>query len=354
VAERDETGDKGAASRPSRRPRLEDVAARVGLSPASVSLVLRNVAGPSAETRRRVLEAAEQLGYRPHMTASLLARRRTHLLGVMLDIRNAFHTELVEHMHGAAERLGYDLVLSTVTSTRNEQRAVESLTDFRCEALILVGPDSTSRLLTALGRQQPVVVVGRRTRAAEVDIVRSADDDGVGQAVGHLASLGHDDIAYVDGGRGTIASDRRRGYRTAMRRHGLVDHLRIIPGDHTEAAGIAAAQTLLDDNDPPTAVVTFNDRCALGLFDALNRAGADIPGDLSIVGYDNTQASQLAHVNLTTVSQDAQQQAEYAVTAAAERLEGQAGLTREVVLTPHLIVRGTSAAARPKARTLGA
>src|SRR5215204_5308825 len=89
------SGARGPVPGPApRRPRLEDVAARVGMSPASVSMVLSGAPGPSAATRERVLEAAAELGYRPDRTASLLARRRTHLVGVLLDISNAFHAEL--------------------------------------------------------------------------------------------------------------------------------------------------------------------------------------------------------------------------------------------------------------------
>ncbi len=225
-----------------RRPRLEDVAARVGMSPASVSMVLSNAPGPSAATRERVLAAAAELGYRPDRTASLLARRRTHLVGVQMVVGSAFHAELVEDLYEAAEQQGYDVVLSAVTRTRDERRATETLVDFRCEALILLGPVAPAAQLAALGRQLPVVVIGRRVDGGGVDVVRSADADGVGQAVDHLAGLGHRSIAYVDGGRGTIAADRRRGYRTAMRRHRLADHVRVIAGDHTEAAGARAAR----------------------------------------------------------------------------------------------------------------
>src|SRR6185369_17558507 len=92
------------------RPRLADVAARAGVSTASVSLVLRGAPGPSAETRERVIAAAAELGYRPDRTASLLARRRRHLLGVLMDVHNSYHAELVEDLHDAAEARGYDLV----------------------------------------------------------------------------------------------------------------------------------------------------------------------------------------------------------------------------------------------------
>jgi DNA-binding LacI/PurR family transcriptional regulator len=330
-------------SRGARRPRLEDVAARVGMSPASVSMVLSNAPGPSAATRERVLAAAAELGYRPDRTASLLARRRTHLVGVQMVVGSAFHAELVEDLYEAAERQGYDVVLSAVTRTRDERRATETLVDFRCEALILLGPVAPAAQLAALGRQLPVVVIGRRVAGDGVDVVRSADADGVGQAVDHLAGLGHRAIAYVDGGRGTIASDRRRGYRTAMRRHRLGDHVRVIGGDHTEAAGARAARLLLDEEGPlPSAVVAYNDHCALGLLDALSRAGVEVPAEVSVVGYDDSSLSRLAHVNLTTVSQDARGQAEHALGAAVERLEDGRATHREVVLSPHLVVRGTT------------
>jgi DNA-binding LacI/PurR family transcriptional regulator len=324
-----------------RRPRLEDVAAHVGLSSATVSLVLRGVPGPSAETRRRVLQAAGDLGYRPNRTASLLARRRSHLLGVLLEVRNSFHAELVEDLQAAAEHVGYELVLSTVTRTRDEQRAVETLLDFRCEALILLGPVAPPARLAALGQQLPVIAVGRRVAADGVDVVRTADDRGVGQAVSHLAGLGHRTIAYVDGGKGVIPGDRRRGYLTAMRRHGLGDRIDVIPGDHTEESGLRAATALLGQPELPTAVVAFNDRCAVGLLDGLNRAGVDVPGWVSIVGYDDSPLARLAHINLTTVSQNTRHQAEHAVAAAVERLDGGRSVPREVVLTPRLVVRQT-------------
>jgi DNA-binding LacI/PurR family transcriptional regulator len=336
----------GHAARARRRPRLEDVAARVEMSPASVSMVLTGAPGPSAATRARVRQAAAELGYRPDRTASLLARRRTHLVGVLLDVRSAFHAELVEDIHEAAEHQGYDVVLSTVTRTRDERRAIETLVDFRCEALVLLGPVAPASDLRALARQLPVVVVGRRVDADGVDVVRSADDEGVGLAVDHLVGLGHRAIAFIDGGKGPIASDRRRGYRTAMRRHRLGDHLWIIPGDHTEAAGTRAAQTLLGDGRLPSAVMASNDRCALGFLDALIRAGVAVPGATSVVGYDDSTLSRLAHVNLTTVSQDARRQAEHAVAAAVQRLDNGRTAHREVVLAPHLVVRGTTGALR--------
>ncbi len=134
-----------------------------------------------------------------------------------MDVRNTFHAQLVEDVDEAAERQGYDLVLSTVTRTRDERRATEALLDSRCEALLLLGPEAPTARLTGLDRQLPVVVVGRPMPFDGVDVVR-ADAEGVAQAVDHLAGLDHRRIAYVDGGRGAIATGRRRRGGTARRR----------------------------------------------------------------------------------------------------------------------------------------
>ena len=185
-----------------------------------------------------------------------------------------------------------------------------------------------------------VVAVGRRDDA--VDVVRSADDAGVAAALDHLITLGHTDVAFVDGGRGAIAAARRRGYRTAVRRAGLT--ARVIPGDHTEEGGIHAGRALAAAAVRPTAVVASNDRCAVGLLDALGRAGLDAPRDISIVGYDDSSLARLVHIDLTTVNQDAPAQARHAVAAAVQRLDEGRTRRREVVLHPRLVVRGSTGA----------
>jgi DNA-binding LacI/PurR family transcriptional regulator len=132
-----------------------------------------------------------------------------------------------------------------------------------------------------------------------------------------------------------------------MRRRGLADCIRVIPGDHTEDSGLRAAGTLLRQSELPTAVLAFNDHSAVGLLDALSRAGVDVPGSVSIVGYDDSPLARLGHVNLTTVSQNAQQQAEQAIEAVIERLDKGRSVAREVVLTPRLVVRSTVSSPRP-------
>lgn len=321
---------------------MQDIADRVGVSKALVSLVLRDAPGPSTQTRTKVLAAADELNYRPNRTASTLASRRTRLIGVVVSLRNTFHAELVEDIQETAKSLGYEVVLNALTASHGERLAIETLIDFRCEALMLLGPDLSRADLTALGERVPLVVLGRRVRSSSVDAVRTADDRGAGQLVDHLVALGHRDIVHVDGGAGTISSDRRRGYLRAMRRHGLAEHARVLPGGQTEDAGTHVARSLLEDGELPTAITAFNDRSAVGVLDALIRAGVDVPGAVSVAGYDDSPLAQLSHIDLTTVNQDPRQQASQAVEALLERLDDGRETPRDISLSPRLVVRGTT------------
>jgi DNA-binding LacI/PurR family transcriptional regulator len=326
------------APRP-RRPTLADVAARAGVSPALVSIVIRGVPGASEQTRERVLRAAEEIGYRPDQRARLLRQHRPRVLGVTFGVQHAFHGDLVEAIYAAAEQAGYTVVLSAVAPTRSEQRAIDTLVDERCEALILLGPQAPATSLVKLGL--PVVVVARRLRDVPLSTVCTADDDGMRQAIDHLVGLGHRDIVHIDGGRAPSGPERRRGYRTAMRRHGLDDRIRVLPGGLAEDSGAAAARSLLADRRP-TAVVAFNDRCATGVLDTFIRAGLSIPGDISLVGYDDSRLARLSHIDMTTVGQDAVAMGRHAVRRAIEELDGGPAGDREIVLAPHLVVRATT------------
>jgi DNA-binding LacI/PurR family transcriptional regulator len=334
---------------PDRRPTLADVAARAGVSTALVSIVMREAPGASAATRERVLAVADELGYRPDSRARLLRRSRSRLLGVVFGVQHAFHGDLVGGLYTAADRVGYELALSAVTPARDERRAVGSLLQDRCEALVLLGPQAPVAYLAELAAGLPVLVVARAVRHRALDVVRTDDAEGLAQAVDHLAGLGHQRIAHVDGGRAPGAAERRRGYRAALHRHGLDRHALVVPGGLTEGDGAAAARLLLDASLDaavrPTAVTVFNDRCATGVLDVLRGAGVRVPGDMSVVGFDDSRLARLSHVDLTTIAQDAATMTELAVSRAVARLEGTTTGEREQVVAPRLVVRGTTAPA---------
>ena len=306
----------------SRPPTLQDVADRAGVSRALVSIVIRDVPGASAETRARVLRVAAELGYRPDHRARLLAGRRTKLLGVTLSLPNPFHADLVEAIYPAADALGYQVVLSAITAGRAPRIAIDTLLAYRCEAAVLIGPLLPAGPLSVLadrttGRRAGSAGPGRRGGRGQ----RADDRAGLALAVEHLVGLGHRRIWHLDGGRGPAATERRNGYQAALRRAGLAEEITVIPSGATEQDGADAAARLMADG-LPEAVITYNDRSAVGLLDRLARAGVDVPGQLSVVGYDDSQVARLPYLQLTTVSQDANQLAEHAVRRAVARIEG--------------------------------
>lgn len=327
---------------------MQDIADRVGVSKALVSMVFRNADGPSASTRRRVMEVADELDYRPNKAAALLSLRRTKLIGVTAEIRNSFHTELVDYVVTEAERCGYEVALGPVTASRSHTRAIDTLLEFQCEALILLAPPLDADALHSIDRRVPVVSVGRRISGSPVDVVRAADGRGVGMIVDHLVSLGHTSIAHAAGG-GAIGIDRASGYTRAMKRQGL--RPLVVDSGFTEQDGSATASTLLDLDTAPTAVVCVNDRCAIGMMDTLQRHGVGVPAEMSITGYDDSPLAYLRHIDLTTVSQDPAEQARRSVTAVLQRLDEGRTEPVSIVLRPQLMLRSTTGPAPQDPKT---
>jgi DNA-binding LacI/PurR family transcriptional regulator len=324
-----------------RRTTLADVAAEAGVSVALVSIVMREAPGASAATRTRVLEVARRLDYQPDSRARLLRSGRSRLLGVVFAVEHPFHHDMLTGLYDAAETAGYELTLSAVTPRRDERTAITGLLQDRCAALVLLGPQIPATELAGLATRMPVVAMLRGVRQRSVDVIRTDDARGVQLAVDHLVELGHERIVHVDGGRQqNAAADRRQGYRDAMRGHGLEAYAKVVPGGSGEEDGARAARVLLDD--PPTAVIMFNDLSATGLLDVLRRGGREVPADISVVGYDDNSFSRLAHIDLTTVAQDIETMATLAVARAVDRVDGAAVAHREMIIPPRLVVRGTT------------
>lgn len=223
---------------------------------------------------------------------------------------------------------------------------MDELLRYRCAGLIVVGPELHARDLEPLAEEVAVVEVGRGVTRGSVDVIRNDDAIGTRQVVDHLVGLGHRAIAYIDGGDNPGAEDRRAGYRTAMTDHGLAADIQVISGGYNEDDGAAAARTLLQ-GPLPTAVIAANDLCAIGALDTVLRAGVTVPGDLSIIGYDDSRFGRLPGIDLTSVRQDIKRQARAAIKAVVERLDQPTRKPKNIALKPQLIIRGTTAAPRP-------
>lgn len=344
------TTDEAGLSR-GRRATLADVARQAGVSTALVSVVMRGAPGASPTNREKVFRVARELGYVPNSRARALRRGRSQLLGVMFHVQQPFHADVVEGIYAATEAAGYDVVLSAVTEARSEDKAIGTLLADRCEALILVAPQSSRAWLGEVAGRLPTVVLARYVRHPDISVVRTADIKGVGLAVDYLVGLGHAQILHIDGADAPSAEQRRRGYRAAMTRHGLEP--RVLRGGWSEISGSQAIDRLLAEGGAlPTAVLAFNDPCATGVLSSLHRAGITVPDAVSVVGFDDTHLAGFSHFGLTTVRQDAHLMARLAVSRAISRLEPgspdeqppDAG--RDGIVPPALVIRGTSGPGR--------
>jgi len=321
---------------------MEDVAREADVSRALVSLVMRDSPKVSEKRRGRVLAAAQRLGYRPNAMARGLASRRTRTIGVLLnDLRNPFFAEMMDGIVEAADELDYRLLIGTGRrEASGERRAVDAFFEHRADGLLLVSPRLPLREVLSIGRSIPTVAVGRPLKDTHVDSVTNDDVAGAKLAVRHLTGLGHRRIVHVDGGRGAGATARRRGYVREMEKLGLESL--VLPGEFTEAAGVSAAERLLDGKTLPTAVFAANDLVAVGALDRFEDAGLRIPGDISIIGYDNTFLAALHHMSLTTIDQPRPDIGRLALMTLVERIDGVRADAVHHRVEPSLVVRGTT------------
>ncbi len=323
------------------RVTLSDVAKHANVSRALVSIVMRDAPGASSATRERVRAIAQELGYRPDVRARSLAGQKSRMVGVMFGVSvGTFQFDLLEGLYAAAEQHGLSLILTALTKGRDERRAAHSLQDFRFDALIMLGPPTPHPLLAGT---VPIVVVGWEVDDPSVDVVRTSDEHGMAQAVGHLVSLGHRRIAHIDGGESMIASSRRHGYAKAMHEKGLGAEIRIVSGGQAQLDGQRAARVMVEEGDLPTAVVAYNDDTAVAVMSLLSQQGIDVPYRVSIVGWDDSEAAALAPVGLTSVVQDPAEMARLAIERIVARVEQRRVEGHQIVLEPELRVRASTA-----------
>lgn len=324
-----------------KHPTILDVANEAGVSKSLVSLVMRDSDRVSASSREAVLKAASALGYRPNAAARTMVRRRSYVVGVMVsDLRNPFFADVIDGIDMAVIDAGYRAILTTGNRAPERERlAIATLLEMRVDGLILASPVVGGEFVIDASRTVPTVIVGKAIRASTIDSVTNDDRRGAEMVIDHLVELGHRCIAHIDGGVGAGAGPRRSGYARSMRRHGLEDDIRSMRGGFTEEGGSTGMTDLLAEGARPTAVFVANDLAAIGALDVIDGAGLNVPGDISIVGYDNISLAAGHRLGLTTVDQPRHDMGRMAVGLILEKIEQDRTSASHVVLSPKLIVR---------------
>ncbi len=302
-------------------PTQEDVARKARVSRALVSLVMRGAPNVSELRRRRVLRAAEELGYRPNAYARSLASKRLHTIGVLInDVTNPYFGGVYSSLATAAEEAGFDLLVAPGTrSAAKESALVRTLLEHRVAGLALLSPLMPTTELRQLTRAWPTVLVGRDASIAGVDVVTTDERYAARSLLEHLTALGHRDIVHITGGNNRAAHDRARAYREAMVEFGLEP--REVAAAFTHVAGQEAGHEVAALSPLPTAVIAANDLIAVGAMGAFQSLGIRVPQDISVVGYDDSQIAQLDQVQLTSVRQPIDQFGDAAVTLLVHRID---------------------------------
>lgn len=318
---------------------IREVAARAGVSPATVSRVFTQPQAVAAETRRRVMTAAEELRYAPHPAASSLARGRTGNLGIVVpDISNSFSAVVTKAVDRQARRDGYALfVAGSDEVVHDEEASVRALAQ-QVDGLLLVSPRMPDEALLALADTTPVVMLNRLLDG--IPAVLTNLYEATGHAVEHLHALGHRAVVYLAGPDGYPNEVRLRGFRDACSRLG-VEGFELGPFAARFQDGVRAADLVLATS--VTAVVAYNDEIAAGAVNRLADRGVAVPGAISVVGFDDTQLAEMVTPRLTTVRIPAATAGTAAIEMLLDLVRGrEAGLRSPLEVCGELVVRSST------------
>lgn len=302
---------------------MKDIAELAGVSITTVSHVVNSTRSVAPDTKARVLDAIEQTGYTGDAIARSLVTGGTRSLGVAISLAaGPYFAELLRAIEHETTRSGYTLVLAdTHDEPDAEQSAVRTLRSRRVDGLILTPSPSASGTavpeLLKLGI--PIVLLDRLTTSQHIDQVGPENVYATSGLVRHLAELGHRRIGMISGAAGlATTSERELGYRLGLGRSRLTwDSDLVVPGDATADVGLGS---LLDLDDPPTAVIAGNNAMLSGVLHECRRRGVRVGRDLAVVGYDDVEWADLLDPPVTTVAQPVEEMGRTAVRLLLERI----------------------------------
>lgn len=285
---------------------IRAVAERAGVSIATVSRVMNQVATVDARLAARVIEAAGDLNYTPNTQARALVSGRSGLIGLIVsEITNPFFPELIQAFEAAAVERGFELLIgSTSYSPERMTQCVRRMVERKVEGVAVMTFGMEEGLLQELtSRGIPVVSVASTHRLENAVSIEVDYRQGIRGAVEHLTALGHEDIAFISGPmRVRTACIRREAFVASMEEFGLsAPDASIIEGDHTMEGGQTAALQLFDRAQLPTAIVCSNDMTAIGVLHAASSRGIKVPEDISIIGFDDIHMARFTVPPLTSV-----------------------------------------------------
>lgn len=328
--------------------RMRDVAARAGVSVATVSRALGGSQLVAPDLRQRVRDTADELGYiASRLPANLRAKNVRILALVVGNVRNSYFPELIDGCGEAAQESGYPLIFGD--SNEDPERESEILEQLALERVagvaLATSAGRTKGLQRLLDLEIPVVAVDRRIPDADLDTVTVGNHDGVVEAMRHLLDLGHRRIGVIAGPPelSTLA-ERLHGYRSGLMAAGIpYDGALVATGDLSEAAAQRLAADMLTRANRPTAMLCFNDLSTTGALRAIRELGLTPPRDISLVGFDDLPNADLFNPPLTVIRQPVFEIGRSAIELLVRRAAEPASAPEELVLPARLVVRASTA-----------
>ncbi len=332
---------------PRSRVTIRDVAAQAGVSVATVSKVLNQRYGVSAETFARVTAVIKELGYEASLVAQSLRNHRTNVIGILVADIEPFSTELLKGTADAIRGTGFELVVYSAGGRTGdpqgwEQRYLTRLSGTLVDGAVLVTPAVDLEGLPGT----PVVAVDPHTGRAALPTVDSDNLHGGQVATEHLLELGHRRIALLTGREDLkSAQQRETGYRRALVAAGVpVDETLIRRGEYDHDVAAGSARELLNAPNRPTAVFAANDITAIATIETALELGLRVPEDLSVIGFDNIPESALCTPPLTTVQQPIREMGRRAITLLVRLINGEEPEDTHITLGTELVVRQSTRA----------
>jgi LacI family transcriptional regulator, galactose operon repressor len=332
---------------PSSRVTIRDVAARAGVSVATVSKVINDRYGVSAATLAKVRAVIEELGYEASLVAQSLRNHRTNVIGILVADLEPFSTELLKGAADAIRGSGFELVVYSAGGRTGdpvgwEKRYLSRLSGTLVDGAVLVTPAVSLEAVPGT----PVVAVDPHTGPSHLPTIDSDNLRGAQLATEHLLDLGHRRIGFLSGRPDLQSAElRKTGYLRALEAAGVpADENLIRIGAYDPEVSAASAHDLLTAPDRPTAVFAANDISAIATVGAARELGLSVPDDLSVVGFDNVPESALCSPPLTTVDQPIREMGHRAISMLIALINGDAVERTHVTLETGLVVRHSTRA----------
>jgi len=287
--------------------KLEDIAKATGFSVPTVSRVITHSNYPvNAETRTKILEAAQSMGYKPNLSARSLRTERSLTIGIIVDdLLSPFTPSIVRGIQDYLNEHEYlGLIVNSDWNPDLEQEAIQTLVSRPVDGIIFVEYSHLAVSDILEQSNKPHVFVHRLFGTPIKNSIVPDDEYGASQAVRHLFNLGHRRIAYINGPESWHSSKKRlSGYQAGLAANNLeIEPTLIQPGDWEFEGGYKAAQNLMGLKEPPTAIFSANDLMALGTIHAIQDMGLNVPNNIAVVGYDNRDFTKIVRPKITTMS----------------------------------------------------